>query len=61
MFVDPSNVDSAFVAGRAVKRHGQLVDMDLDCVRRQPEESRNHILSRGGLLPARAAEPMAAD
>ena len=30
VFADTSNVDSVFVAGRAVKRNGQLVDVDFD-------------------------------
>ena len=60
VFADTSNVDSVFVAGRAVKRHGELVDADLKAVFSKLEESRNHILSRGELLPEWAAEPMAA-
>jgi cytosine/adenosine deaminase-related metal-dependent hydrolase len=60
VFADTSNVDSVFVAGRAVKRNGRLVDVDVDRVVQKLEESRNHILSRGGLLPEWAAEPMAA-
>jgi 5-methylthioadenosine/S-adenosylhomocysteine deaminase len=52
---DTSNVDSVFVAGRAVKRGGQLVDTDLNSVVAKLEASRNHILSRGGLLPEWAA------
>jgi 5-methylthioadenosine/S-adenosylhomocysteine deaminase len=61
VFADTSNVDSVFVAGRAVKRHGELVDADLKAVFRKLEESRNHILSRGELLPEWASsEPMAA-
>jgi 5-methylthioadenosine/S-adenosylhomocysteine deaminase len=50
-FADTSNVDSVFVAGRALKRDGKLVDADLDSVYRKLEESRNHILGQGGLLP----------
>src|SRR5256714_180745 len=60
VFADTSNVDSVFVAGRAVKRHGRLVEADLDSVFRKLEESRNHILSRGELLPDWASQPMAA-
>jgi cytosine/adenosine deaminase-related metal-dependent hydrolase len=60
VFADTSNVDSVFVAGRAVKRDGQLVDVDLEKIFRKLDESRNHILSRGELLPDWAAEPMAA-
>jgi cytosine/adenosine deaminase-related metal-dependent hydrolase len=59
-FSDTSNVDSVFVAGRPRKLHGQLVDVELETVFRKLEESRNHILSRGGLLPDWASEPMAA-
>jgi cytosine/adenosine deaminase-related metal-dependent hydrolase len=60
VFADTSNVDSVFVAGRAVKRHGDLVDVDLKKTLEQLDESRNHILGAGGLLPAWAAEPAAA-
>jgi len=59
-FSDTSNVDSVFVAGHAVKRNGQLVAGDLDSVFRKLDESRNHILGQGELLPAWAAEPAAA-
>src|SRR5438067_7730249 len=50
-FADTSNVDSVFVAGNAVKRGGQLVGVDMKSVIQKLEESRNHILSQGGLLP----------
>jgi len=59
-FADTSNVDSVYVAGRAVKRNGALVDVDVKSVVQKLEESRNHILSKGGLLPDWAAEPVAA-
>lgn len=59
-FADTSNVDSVFVAGRAVKRNGELVGVDMKAVIRRLEESRNHILSAGGLLPDWCAEPAAA-
>jgi 5-methylthioadenosine/S-adenosylhomocysteine deaminase len=59
VFSDTSNVDSVFVAGKAVKRNGELVGHDLGKVFRQLEESRNHILSQGGLLPEWAAESAA--
>ena len=54
-FADTSNVDSVFVAGHALKRDGKLVGADLDAVYRKLEESRNHILGEGGLLPEWAA------
>jgi 5-methylthioadenosine/S-adenosylhomocysteine deaminase len=60
VFSDTSNVDSVFVAGRAVKRRGKLVDGNLDNVFAKLDESRNHILSAGGLLPDWAAETVAA-
>ena len=57
VFADTSNVDSVFVAGRAVKRHGKLVGADLDRDFQKLDESRNHILGEGELLPDWAAEP----
>ena len=59
-FSDTSNIDSVFVAGRAVKRNGELVGIDVKSVIRRLEESRNHILSQGGLLPDWCEEPAAA-
>src|SRR3954454_24346715 len=59
-FADTSNVDSVFVAGRALKRNGELVGVDVKSVIRKLEESRNHILSQGGLLPDWCAEEPAA-
>ena len=58
-FADTSNVDSVYVAGNAVKRGGQLLGVDMKSVVGKLEESRNHILSQGGLLPDWAAEPVA--
>jgi 5-methylthioadenosine/S-adenosylhomocysteine deaminase len=60
VFADTSNVDSVFVAGRAVKRDGKLLDVDLERIFARLDESRNHILGAGGLLPDWAAEPAAA-
>jgi 5-methylthioadenosine/S-adenosylhomocysteine deaminase len=60
VFSDTSNVDSVFVAGNPVKRHGKLVGADLEKTFRQLEESRNHILGQGELLPEWAAAPAAA-
>jgi cytosine/adenosine deaminase-related metal-dependent hydrolase len=55
IFSDTSNVDSVFVAGQAVKRKGELVGHDLEQVFRRLDDSRNHILGEGGLLPDWAA------
>jgi cytosine/adenosine deaminase-related metal-dependent hydrolase len=60
VFADTSNVDSVFVAGRALKRNGQLVGADLRTTFQKLEESRNHILGGSGLLPDWAAESAAA-
>jgi cytosine/adenosine deaminase-related metal-dependent hydrolase len=60
VFADTSNVDSVFVAGRAVKRNGELVGVDLQDVFHKLDESRNHILLHAGLLPDWASEPVAA-
>jgi 5-methylthioadenosine/S-adenosylhomocysteine deaminase len=48
---DTSNVDSVFVAGKPVKRDGQLVGVDLDRAFRLLEESRDYLLGKAGLLP----------
>jgi cytosine/adenosine deaminase-related metal-dependent hydrolase len=60
VFSDTSNVDSVFVAGKAVKRGGKLLAADLDSVFAKLDASRNHILGQGELLPDWAAEPAAA-
>jgi 5-methylthioadenosine/S-adenosylhomocysteine deaminase len=59
VFSDTSNVDSVFVAGRALKRSGRLVEADLDAIFQKLDASRNHILGEGGLLPDWAAEASA--
>jgi len=59
-YADTSNVDTVYVAGNAVKRNGQLVGADLKSVLGKLDESRNHILSQGGLLPDWAAQPVGA-
>jgi len=48
---DTSNVDSVFVAGKAVKRHGQLVGVDVGRACRLLEESRDYLLGKAGMLP----------
>jgi 5-methylthioadenosine/S-adenosylhomocysteine deaminase len=60
VFADTSNVDSVFVAGRAVKRNGELVGVDLEDVFQKLDTSRNHILSNAERLPVWASEPVAA-
>jgi 5-methylthioadenosine/S-adenosylhomocysteine deaminase len=48
---DTSNVDSVFVAGRAVKRNGQLIGVEMGKMLRLVESSRDYLLRRAGLLP----------
>jgi 5-methylthioadenosine/S-adenosylhomocysteine deaminase len=48
---DTSNVDSVFVAGRAVKRNGQMVGIDMAKMVRLVESSRDYLLAESGLLP----------
>jgi 5-methylthioadenosine/S-adenosylhomocysteine deaminase len=59
VFADTSNVDTVLVRGRALKRGGKLVDVDLPKTFADLEASRNHILSAGGLLPDWLREPAA--
>lgn len=44
-FANPANVDSVFVSGRPVKRHGQLLHADLNHVRKIANESRDFLFS----------------
>ncbi|WP_341282718.1 amidohydrolase family protein [Paenibacillus sp. FSL H8-0537] len=44
-FANPSNVDSVFVAGRPVKRHGQLQHVDLNHIRKMANESKEYLFS----------------
>lgn len=44
--MDRSNVDSVFVAGNAVKRHGRLVGVDVERLVRKADNAREALLSR---------------
>jgi cytosine/adenosine deaminase-related metal-dependent hydrolase len=46
--MDTSNVDSVFVAGKALKREGKLLGVDLDNLRRMAYESRDYVLAKSG-------------
>lgn len=48
---DTSNIDSVFVAGKPVKRNGELVGADVGGSVRLLEESRDRLLSKAALLP----------
>ena len=46
--MDTSNVDSVFVAGKALKRNGQLLNVDLDRAHRLVVESRDYVVEKSG-------------
>ena len=51
--MDTSNVDTVFIAGKLMKRNGQLVGVDLGKIRRAVEASREAVLTRAGVKPNR--------
>ncbi|MDL1901517.1 hypothetical protein FBR02_12170 [Anaerolineae bacterium CFX9] len=51
--MDTSNVDSVFVAGKPMKRNGELVNVDINRLRDLVYESRDYVIRRAGFrLPA---------
>jgi cytosine/adenosine deaminase-related metal-dependent hydrolase len=46
--MDTGNVDSVFVAGRALKRDGKLLGVDLNRVSRLATESRDYVVAKSG-------------
>ncbi|OYD08303.1 amidohydrolase family protein [Paludifilum halophilum] len=42
------NVDSVFVAGKAIKRHGKLLDIDFDQIRKRAANTRDYVFSKYG-------------
>jgi 5-methylthioadenosine/S-adenosylhomocysteine deaminase len=46
--MDTSNVDSVFVSGKALKRDGKLLHVDLDHLRRKAYESRDYVMAKSG-------------
>jgi cytosine/adenosine deaminase-related metal-dependent hydrolase len=51
--MDTSNVDSVFVAGKALKRDGKLLNVDLNRLEKMAYESRDYVVSKSGFkLPA---------
>ena len=46
--MDTSNVDSVFVAGKALKRNGTLLNVDLDDLRKKAYQSRDYVVSASG-------------
>jgi 5-methylthioadenosine/S-adenosylhomocysteine deaminase len=51
--MDTSNVDTVFIAGKLMKRNGQLVGVDLAKIRREVEATRVAVLTRAGVKPNR--------
>lgn len=45
----PGNVDSVFVAGRAVKRNGKLIGVDMQSLRQKVDAARDGLFDRAGL------------
>jgi cytosine/adenosine deaminase-related metal-dependent hydrolase len=46
--MDTSNVDSVFVAGKALKRNGKLLNVDLDKLRAKAYQSRDYVIAQSG-------------
>jgi len=46
--MDTSNVDSVFVAGKALKRDGKLLNVDLNRLMQKAYESRDYVVSKSG-------------
>ena len=46
--MDTSNVDTVFIAGKAVKRAGKLVGVDLEALRKQAAASRDYLIGKLG-------------
>jgi 5-methylthioadenosine/S-adenosylhomocysteine deaminase len=51
--MDTSNVDTVLIAGRVMKRHGELLYVDWPAVKRMVDEARDHVLAKSGFkLPS---------
>ena len=51
--MDTSNIDSVFVAGKPMKRNGQLLHVDWNAVKKAVTEAREHVIKKSGFrLPA---------
>jgi 5-methylthioadenosine/S-adenosylhomocysteine deaminase len=49
---DSGSVDSVFIAGRAVKRDGRLLDVDLPALLLCAQQGRDGLLQRANIAPA---------
>jgi 5-methylthioadenosine/S-adenosylhomocysteine deaminase len=51
--MDTGNVDTVMIAGRVMKRHGELLHVDWPAVRRMAADARDHVIARSGFkLPS---------
>jgi cytosine/adenosine deaminase-related metal-dependent hydrolase len=51
--MDTSNIDSVFVAGKAMKRHGELIGVDLNRLSTLVYEARDYVIKKSGFrLPS---------
>jgi 5-methylthioadenosine/S-adenosylhomocysteine deaminase len=51
--MDTSNVDTVFVAGKVLKRHGKLIDVDMNKLQQLVYESRDYVIKKARFkLPA---------
>jgi cytosine/adenosine deaminase-related metal-dependent hydrolase len=51
--MDTSNVDSVFIAGKAMKRNGKLLGVDLKSIRKMAYDSRDYVVKTSGFkLPS---------
>jgi len=46
--MDTGNVDTVLIAGRVMKRHGELLDVDWPAVKRAAGESRDFVIAKSG-------------
>jgi cytosine/adenosine deaminase-related metal-dependent hydrolase len=46
--MDTGNVDTVVIAGRVMKRHGELLHVDWPAVRRKAAASRDHVVAKSG-------------
>ena len=49
--MDTGNVDTVLIAGRVMKRKGELLHVDWPAVRRMAGESRDHVIAKSGFKP----------
>jgi hypothetical protein len=46
--MDTGNVDTVLIAGRVMKRSGELLHVDWPAVSRMAAESRDHVIEKSG-------------